>query len=414
LVFASGLLSSGATVSAGGPVGLFGSGLMQTGAVSASGPITLDADTGLLSIAAPVTSTSGAQVSLNAGTMDITDAVNNPTGNVVITNTSGGPVTLGGGLAGFGLSDTELNKIHASSLTFNASPVTVDAPVNLTTVGSFTLNATSLDVNHSFVVAGGLDINCTGDVNVAASSVPVLLSGSTVNIFAKNISVIGGSASGASAGIYSTLGDLKLTMPVTGKLSFVEGNAPGTTASVNSAGNLTVTTGTCELCTGNLNAAGALALTETFPILVVQTSQVIQEQQQILVNSVNSSTDNAMVEDAVSDPGMTLKAPLLTGTGTPQLGSAGATAEPLKTDPNGVVGGETGTFGSGTALGDTGTADGTGTGGTTASSGPSGGTQQGNAKEEEEKKKQESARTEGVDGAKDEKPKAKAKPAMCS
>ncbi len=437
VVFATGALTSSASVSAGGPVGLFGSGVTQSGAIAASGPITLDAGTGLLSVLAPVTAT-GAQVSLSAGDMNIGAALSNPAGSVVITNTSGGPVTVGGGLSGFGLSNDELNRINASSLTFNASPVTVDGAVNLTSVGSFLLRAGSLDVNNSFVVSGALDIDCTGDINVTASSAPVLLSAGAAYISGANFRLTGGSASGATASIVSTAGALTLETPATGTVKLISGTGAGAKSGVSSAGDLSVLTGTCELCSGNLQAAGKIFLAEAFPAVSaveIATTEVIEDQQQALVSTVTTSIQAATVDksEPASPTTTTLVAPSPSAAPTALVATTASAPKPNLTDPNGVVGGtESGSFGStassSTGSG-TGSADSGTSGGTTGSSGASGSgssesgsngssssgsgssSEQGDKKSEEEKKADDSAK---AGTGKEDKPAAKPKPAMCS
>ena len=102
-------------------------------------------------------------------------------------------MTLGLGATGFGLSGSELNNINAASVVFNASPVTVDGAVNITSMGSFTLNATSLEVNNNFATSGALSLFTVDDVKVQGAN---LSAGGALQITARDL-IVDGSTAGA-------------------------------------------------------------------------------------------------------------------------------------------------------------------------------------------------------------------------
>ncbi|MSQ52839.1 MAG: filamentous hemagglutinin N-terminal domain-containing protein, partial [Betaproteobacteria bacterium] len=359
LMVATGAMNTSAVIGATGNLGLFGTGLTTGNVVFAGGAITLDAGaapqeisqrlqriinfsgavgnqadlervatgaitvdwgTGatMLTINAPLYG-SGPQVNLFGGNMSLNAAINNPTGAVVLNNSSGGDVSIGAGLSGLGLSNLELNNIHAASLIFFASPVTVDGPVNLTSVGSFTLNASSLDVNNSFATSGELNIRTTGMVNVNAP-----LSGGSVTLNSSGIVI-----NGADAGISAT------------------------------SGSLNILAGSCVDCEGKLTAAGGRV---TIAGGAVLTNTVAEQTQQTLITTTNTATTTASEEGTTSDAtgGKDTAGTATPGTGGASIvdSAAGGGGTPMVTLLGGTAGGGEGSFGAPTTGGTT-------TGGTT-------------------------------------------------
>ena len=70
---------------------------------------------------------------------------------------------------------------------------------------SVTINAASLLAGFNLGVTGGdLNINCSGNVNVAATGAAVNLSGNNVSVSGANVSLSAGTANGALAAIQAT------------------------------------------------------------------------------------------------------------------------------------------------------------------------------------------------------------------
>ena len=401
LVTANGQLTTTAAVYASGSLGLYSAGMSQGGGVSAGGIINLHANNGNLDINAPVDG-SGPTINLFGGNMSINAAVNNnPTGTVVLNNMSGGAVSVGLGLAGFGLSNAELNNIFAAKLIFNASPVTVDGPVNLTSVGSFTLNATSLAVNNSFATSGVLNINTSGTLNVTAP-----LSGGSVTLNTAGIAI-----SGAGVGISAT------------------------------SGSLDILGGSCVACEGKLTAVGGVTIRGVALIATsVATEMLATQTLQTLITTTNTATTTASSVGSNAEPS-TKAATDIGGTTTLNLNTLPATAAggfggtPALTLLGGTAGGIAGSFGAptlvdevsggstfggpiigGATIGGS-TTGGTATGGTTtggSSSSGSGTTAQGDKKEGDKKEGDSKNQTTKSGGGKSDKPAPKKQVAVCS
>ncbi|HXC38886.1 MAG TPA: hypothetical protein VN667_08055, partial [Burkholderiales bacterium] len=333
------------------------SGNLSIGGVGAVNNLSLTAAAGILSInggGVNVTGGSGSTISLGGTDMNILAPVNAGTGTVTINNLSGGAVTLGGGLSGFGLSNAELNEITAGLLVLHLSPVTVDGAVNLgSTVGSLLISAGSMNVNNSFVTAGNLTIGCSsGDLSVTASSLPVILQGSSVTLAttAGNINVTGGSIAGAGAAINASAGDLVFFTPSTNSLNLTP-NAGGAVLAASNA--ISGSTGAVIVGPGTgpsgFSAPSYSVVTSTGtissapPPVTSGTTDTSVPADTALQNAL-AAVDSATTPKSNTNTNTTT--PPTPNTGTPGgTGTAGTTGSPTLTDPNGTVGGEAGSFG---------------------------------------------------------------------
>ena len=363
-----------------------------------------------LSIAAGST-VAGANVAYFADRMLLAGITSGTGGVLLAPNSAARPIDLGSVVnsnASLELSNAEIGTIATAGLQIGtgtvvgtAGPIQVSANISAGSIGSFTLNATSLAVNNSFATSGVLNINTSGTLNVTAP-----LSGGSVTLNTAGIAI-----SGAGVGISAT------------------------------SGSLDILGGSCVACEGKLTAVGGVtiggvALTATS----VATEMLATQTLQTLITTTNTATTTASSVGSNAEPS-TKAATDIGGTTTLNLNTLPATAAggfggtPTLTLLGGTAGGIAGSFGAPTPVAEVSggstfggpiiggatiggsTTGGTATGGTTtggSSSSGSGTTAQGDKKEGDKKEGDSKNQTTKSGGGKSDKPAPKKQVAVCS
>jgi len=288
--------------------------------------------------------------SINAGTGSVT----------IISTAANGAVSLGTGLSGLGLSTAELARISAGTLLIDGGAIATDADVSISGIGAVVLAGGSVQFTNNFTASGSLTVLSGGDVTISAGAAPVLVQANNVAVVAGNLTVSGGTAAGAFAAIEASTGNVNVI--ARGAISLTGGSLVDSDAWIVANGNISVTAVSCAGCTTRLPSISPAPWTDNLIDAGLAANGTITV-------ILTGGQPNQVVQQVVADTNRNLPPPPPLPPPAPVIdtGGAQAGAAPALTDPNGTVGGQSGTFGGS----DSGTSGTTQSGGSDAKGGKS-------------------------------------------